>query len=74
MAEEAKPHEKERALCEDGKYELFISDPKTPKEEFMNDIYISLQQMKAGDVGDIDDLLRELREEHGLNANESRTD
>ena len=51
-----------------GKYKLWITDPQTPQDEFMNDIYISFQQMKAGDVYDSDKSLKAIREELGLDA------
>ena len=59
----------EEITC-NGKYKLWITDPKTPQDAFINDIYISLQQVKAGDVRDLDEGLREIREELGLDANQ----
>lgn len=64
--------EPEEALAEitcNGKYKLWIQDPKTPQDHFVNDPYISFQQVKAGDVYDSDESLRAIREESGLNAN-----
>ncbi len=57
-----------------GKYKLFIDKPITPQDDFMNDIFISLQQMKAGDVGDLETCLCQLREELGLDDNECHSD
>ncbi|MCY4464437.1 MAG: hypothetical protein OXE46_02755 [Chloroflexi bacterium] len=59
---------------DNGKYKLFIENPLTPQDEFMNDIFISLQQMKAGDVGDLAKCLQQLREELGLNEDDCHTD
>lgn len=58
----------DKSLCEDGIYELYIADPQTPNDDFLNDIYISLQQMKAGDVVDADESLRRLRNELELDT------
>ena len=66
------PFEPEETLEEitcNGKYKLWIQDPKTPQDYFINDIYISLQQVKAGDVHDSDESLRAIREELALDAN-----
>ena len=59
----------EEITC-NGKYKLWITDPKTPQDAFINDIYISLQQMKAGDVYDSDESLRALREELALDTDQ----
>ena len=59
----------EEITC-NGKYKLFIENPKTPQDAFMNDIFISLQQVKAGDVHDADDWLRQLRAELELDSEE----
>ena len=43
-------------------------DPKTPQEEFANDIVISLRQVKAGDVCDLEEVLQEIENELGIDA------
>ena len=52
----------------DGEYELFIENPVTPQDHFMNDMFISLQQMQAGDTVDAEESLKKLRIELGLDA------
>ncbi len=69
MAETIEPEETLEEITCNGKYKLWIQDPKTPQDHFANDLYISLQQVKAGDVYDSDESLRAIREELGLNAN-----
>ena len=43
-------------------------NPKTPQEEFANDIVISLREVKAGKTRSSAESLRILRKELGLNA------
>ncbi len=73
----AKYIEQEETLEEitcNGKYRLWIQEPQTPQDHFINDLFISLQQVKAGDVCDLDETLREIRAELGLNGNQRNSD
>ncbi len=74
MAETIEPEETLEEITCNGKYKLWIQDPKTPQDHFANDLYISLQQVKAGDVYDLDELLRELRAEQSLNGDKRHSD
>ena len=68
------PKLKEPEAVVDYESNLPYPDPKTPQEEFANDIVISLRQVKAGDVLDYDEMMQQLREELARDANERQTD
>ena len=68
MAMEASPKLKEPQADVDYESNLPYPNPKTPQEEFANDIVISLRQVKAGDVIDADLAMARLRAELGLDA------
>ena len=74
MAQEATPKEVQEATETTGKYKLWIQDPQTPQDHFINDLFISLQQVKAGDVCDLEETLQDIRAELGLDANQCHTD
>ena len=62
------PKLKEPEAVVDYESNLPYPNPKTPQEEFANDIVVSLRQVKAGDVLDADVAMARLRAELGLNA------
>ena len=68
MALDARPNLKEPAAVVDYESNLPYPDPQTPQEDFANDIVISLRQVKAGDVCDLEEVLQEIESELGIDA------
>ena len=60
------PRLKEPEAVVDYESNLPYPNPKTPQEEFANDIVISLRQVKNGDVGDLEEGLRAIEQELGI--------
>ncbi len=79
MEPQAEFKESIESITSNGKYKLYYTNPKTPQKEFVNhlfvnDLFISLQQVKAGDVCDLAETLPDIRAELGLNASQRHTD
>ena len=68
MVTNASPKLKEPEAVVDYESNLPYPNPKTPQEEFANDIVISLREVKAGDTIDADEALARLRAELALDA------
>ena len=48
--------------------DLPIPNPKTPQEEFLNDIVISMRQIRDGEVFDSAESIREIGRELGISV------
>ena len=48
--------------------DLPILNPKTPQEEFLNDIVISMRQIRYGEVFDSAESIREIGRELGISV------
>ena len=68
MVTKARPKLKEPEAVVDYESNLPYPNPKTPQEEFANDIVISLRQVKAGDVCDLEEGLRAIENELGISC------
>ena len=67
MAAQSKKHHAHNASRSEESVES--KAPVSPREEYKNDIFVSLKQLRSGQVIDAEQSVREIRGELGIDAN-----